>query len=405
VAVAVLGLPWAGPASAAGAGATGGTAVVGADEAAPTAAPYRVIDLGVGSAQLSGTSAFGSGGLIAGMVFVDYAAHTAIWRPPGSTEAEVVGPANSTPIMVGPRGEVLSLVPGDNGGGSVVRWWRGEETQLGAGMVGAPTPVAVDGRGRVLLVAYDYRGAFEARLTDGRRTWPLPGLPEPHPPSPSQPQGDVPYLADMNDRGEIVGAFAERPGEAHTAFVWRDGALTWLPTLPDSGAPATGATVARGIDARGVIVGSATTDGGTATHPVLWRRGRIVDLGLPDGAVSCYVRTWSEPLADGYILGSCSLTDAGDSVDFVWHAGTYTLITDPTASLSTVNARGQVAGTFDVPDVGQRAFVWDDGVVTELGTLGGPGSSASDIDEQGRVIGSAQLPDGTVHAVVWVPRR
>jgi len=49
-----------------------------------------------------------------------------------------------------------------------------------------------------------------------------------------------------------------------------------------------------------------------------------------------------------------------------------------------------------------HAFLWRNGVMTDLGTLGGDNSDAIWINERGDVTGSADLPGFNLHdAVVW----
>ncbi len=52
-------------------------------------------------------------------------------------------------------------------------------------------------------------------------------------------------------------------------------------------------------------------------------------------------------------------------------------------------------------DYFSRAFFWDKGVLTDMGTLGGYTSNASWINDAGQVAGIADLADFTHHAFVW----
>jgi len=71
-----------------------------------------------------------------------------------------------------------------------------------------------------------------------------------------------------------------------------------------------------------------------------------------------------------------------------------------------MNPAGEVVGTaelghgrFELGDV--HAFLWNDGVMTDLGTLGGRLSGALGINSSGRVVGWAETADGVRHAALW----
>jgi probable HAF family extracellular repeat protein len=66
-----------------------------------------------------------------------------------------------------------------------------------------------------------------------------------------------------------------------------------------------------------------------------------------------------------------------------------------------INDRGQVVGTSSTPSGGQHAFLLQDGVVTDLGTLGGLFSAARAINNRGQIVGVADDANGDGHAVLW----
>lgn len=57
--------------------------------------------------------------------------------------------------------------------------------------------------------------------------------------------------------------------------------------------------------------------------------------------------------------------------------------------------------TVDPANEVRRAVLWEDGQLTDLGTLGGESSRARHINECGQVVGVSQTADGTWHHFVW----
>lgn len=66
------------------------------------------------------------------------------------------------------------------------------------------------------------------------------------------------------------------------------------------------------------------------------------------------------------------------------------------AKVSDINKSGQIVGTS-----ANHAFLWSNGVMTDLGTLGGGVSMAYSINDSGVVVGEAATSSSEMHAFVW----
>jgi probable HAF family extracellular repeat protein len=68
-----------------------------------------------------------------------------------------------------------------------------------------------------------------------------------------------------------------------------------------------------------------------------------------------------------------------------------------------INDRGQIVGTALPPDPPLHAFLWQGGVMQDLGTLGGDSEAtqAYAINNHGQVVGASPTAAGQIHAFLW----
>lgn len=74
--------------------------------------------------------------------------------------------------------------------------------------------------------------------------------------------------------------------------------------------------------------------------------------------------------------------------------GDYTVLVD-------INASGLAVGWRNTPGVGERAISWQNGVFSDLGTLGGGFSRAYQVSDAGVIVGEASNEFGFIRPVVW----
>jgi probable HAF family extracellular repeat protein len=133
-------------------------------------------------------------------------------------------------------------------------------------------------------------------------------------------------------------------------------------------------------------------------------RYEVSDLGTLGGvrSVACGLNNRGE-------VTGISPVAAGPEHAFVWRDGVMTdlgiLLGDLSSTGVGINNSGQVAGssspTSTMNQAPYDAVLWDNGEIIPLGTLGGLFGGALAINERGQVTGFARTAAGEVHAFLW----
>jgi probable HAF family extracellular repeat protein len=265
------------------------------------------------------------------------------------------------------------------------------------------------------------------------------------------------YPSAINDSGVIVGGLWENPANAsHSAFIYKKGVMRKLPSVSeqegyDDAAHAIGlsgriagitsgsgggqlvvwdspdATPAVlpgtdshiiGMDARGDIL---VTHGDVlgSMNAVVWRNGAPEDLGhLNDSldAKKTFATAWN---SNGQIVGGSLVDRFSANVDyynifhpFLWEDGVMRDLgvldtvqcrdVSPTRDCSSgtatgINAHGVVVGRSLVGDL-LRAFIWENGVMRDLGVFPGHWTTALAINDNGQILGHV---DGYDTVFLW----
>ena len=240
--------------------------------------------------------------------------------------------------------------------------------------------------------------------------------------------GNNGYASGMNSRGQVVG-WAEtvlHDPTCNPPQVLQFEAVIYGPDpgqiqeLPPLGGDPDGAATA--INNRGDVVGisglCANAVGGlSAKHAVLWHDGIPTDLGNLGGAA------WHTPASinnRGEVVGFSDLPGDNNGKHINFHAFLWTRQTgmqdlgalpgDTISEALGINEQGQVVGESCTDNTFSncRAFLWQDGVKTDLNRLAPPGSPflifANDINDRGEITGEAFIPStGEAPAFLAVP--
>jgi len=209
----------------------------------------------------------------------------------------------------------------------------------------------------------------------------------------------------INSSGAISGIAGSVLGvQTNDGFIW-NGQSTLL-------GPLAGGTSAEayGLNDNGDVVGvsfTAETQSGQGTgEGVLWKDanggGQIALLGTLSGDNSSLGIGIND---HDQVVGISLVSGNGAYHGFIWQNGEMTNLgtlggqhVEPFA----INNAGQVTGKADNYAGVYHAFLWQNGSMTDLGTLpGGTSSTAASINQSGEVVGQSTNAAGALHATSW----
>jgi probable HAF family extracellular repeat protein len=161
----------------------------------------------------------------------------------------------------------------------------------------------------------------------------------------------------INDYGQVVGSgfVGGGPGDGAHAYIYVNGSATNLNSLID---PSLGINLFAGdaINNKGQIAGLRA-----GNHVFVYSDGNVDDLGV--------FGTTNISLIDTYI--------------------------------SEINDSGQIVGHCALDSGAKHGFIYTNGTLTDIGTLGGADSNAMDINSKGLVVGDARDAQGVYRAVAY----
>jgi probable HAF family extracellular repeat protein len=247
-------------------------------------------------------SAINNAGLVMGSVVCDFAVrYTLLWNTDGVGDVLCQGIGRD----MNDQGHVAGSEP--------YAWlWESDAVQIIDPMAHA---WGINNRSEVVGISSEDRAALWIRDTEG--VWQMTDL------------GILGNANDINDHGQIAGAFSITPGISHP-FLWEDGRMLDLGILPGFTA-----SDAMDLNESGQVVGYAANADWTAWRGYLWQDGTMWDLNdVVVSGPSLAIRGALGINESGQIVG-WGKTQSGD-----FHA----ILLDPVA-LGDVDADGDIDGS------------------------------------------------------------
>lgn len=362
------------------------------------------------------------------------------------TDLGTLGGKTSNAVAINERGQIVGWSETRTGKTHPFVWRSGKMTDLGtlAGRAGWGSAAAINERGQIVGDSETATGSVHPFLwQSGKMTdlGTLGGL---------RDSSRIYSALGINERGQIVGmSRSSYSYGTNRGFVWSDGRMVGIGQESVIGSPDGPRPFA--LNARGQVVGSCCSK--SAMHAFVWQSGRLTDLGtLPHGGFS-YATAVNDR---GQIIGWGGFGSRyGGSRALTWHDGRPRELGNPSRAdwskaeaindsgaivgeerkgtkpvhavlwqrdgtmkrvgprgrdsyASAITNKGQVViGTVGPDLIGlerERAFVWEHGRLTDLGTLGGKTSHASTINEHNQIVGWSTAANGRTHAVLWTLR-
>lgn len=196
----------------------------------------------------------------------------------------------------------------------------------------------------------------------------------------------------INNLGQVAGRSSLMTDPPLRAYIWDPttgmmnlGAMP--PDYPDS--------LANDLNDQGEVVGEVMYNG---WHAVRWKNGSLTQL-LPgrENSIAYGINNSGKIVGIRYGTGS-------QYKGFVWENGVISNLPTLGGSVDMaygINESGQLAGWANTKDNKSHAVLWTNGIPKDLGTIGGTTSWAHALNDNGQVVGMSESSSVYFYAFIW----
>lgn len=207
----------------------------------------------------------------------------------------------------------------------------------------------------------------------------------------SVPGGGTFTIVDINNVGQLAGYVWPTNGAPH-AFIMSGNEVISL----------NGLTSVAAINDKGDVAGTGSVNG--SARALLYRGGRLHNLGTTGSDYSYATEMNNVGQVVGYsgVIGPYRQQQVGfvyadgrmSSVGLYGSTFGYSIALD-------INDAGQVVGHYADDHLRTHAFLYENGGMQDIGTLGGRWSLATAINDHGAVVGTSEIAVGGDHGFMW----
>jgi len=199
----------------------------------------------------------------------------------------------------------------------------------------------------------------------------------------------------LSNSTHIVGNIYREKWKDPNAFIWQNNQMTSFGTFP-----AETEVEAKAVNSAGVSVGHVDSDSALVQAILRESDGAIYQIGtLPN-----HVGSVAEGINNRRQVVGYSIDSIGWPLAILWEDGLMTnlgTLGGRYSRANAVNEVGDIVGMADTKRREEHGFILHDGTMYDLGTLGGSYSEANGINDAGQVVGNSMTSLYMSHAFLW----